>query len=85
MVGKGGIVKWKTWTVGLALVIGTFTAGLGWAGEIQVYANREIKPIVLQLIQRAERTVDVQMYTFTEQDVIRALQAARSQIGRAHV
>ena len=48
------------------------------ADGIHVYANREIKPVVLQLIEHAEQTVDVQMYTFTEQDVIRALQAARS-------
>lgn len=52
--------------------------GPSWAGEIRVYANREFKPVVLQLIEHAEQSVDVQMYTFTEQDVIRALQAARS-------
>ena len=48
------------------------------ADDVHVYVNREIKPVVLQMIQRAEQTVDVQMYTFTEQDVIRALQAAQS-------
>ena len=68
----------KTWYGVGVLALGLLVHGLAWAGEIRVYANREIKPAVLQLIERAERTVDVQMYAFTAQDVIRALQAARS-------
>ena len=68
----------KTWYGIGVLALSLLAHGLAWAGEIRVYANREIKPVVLQMIQRAEQTVDVQMYTFTEQDVIRALQAAQS-------
>ena len=48
------------------------------AAEVHVYANREIKPVVLQLISQAQQSLDIQMYTFTDQDVIRTLQAARA-------
>ena len=48
-----------------------------WAAEVRVYANREIKPAVLELIQSAHQSLDIQMYTFTDQDVIRAIQTAR--------
>ena len=71
-------MRWKMWCICVVLAVSAGLPTAGWAGEVHVYANREIKPIILQLIQRAERTVDVQMYTFTEQEVIRALQAAQS-------
>ena len=55
------------------------TCGLAFvqAAEVRVYANREIKPVVLQLISQAHQSLDIQMYTFTDQDVIRTLQTAR--------
>ena len=66
----------------VTILILMFYLGLGvehsWAGEVRVYANREIKPVVLQLIQGAQQSLDIQMYTFTDQDVIRTLQAARA-------
>ena len=55
-----------------------FLLSPAWAREVRVYANREIKPIVLQLISQAHQSLDVQMYTFTDQDVIRALQTAQA-------
>ena len=64
-------------TLPLVFALGLLAAATSWGGEVRVYANREIKPAVLQLINQAHQSLDIQMYTFTEQDVIRALQAAR--------
>ena len=62
----------------LAFALGLLAPITSWAGDVCVYANREIKSIVLQLINQAHQSIDIQMYTFTDQDVIRVLQAARS-------
>ena len=65
-------------TPALALVLGLVVVATSWAGEVRVYANREIKPVVLQLISQAHQSLDIQMYTLTDQEVIRSLQTART-------
>ena len=64
-------------TLPLVFALGLLTAAASWAREVRVYANREIKPAVLQLIHQAHQSLDIQMYTLTDQEVIRALQTAR--------
>ncbi len=49
-----------------------------YAQEIQVYIDREVKPAILDLISEAEKEIDVEVYIFTDQDMIKALQQAET-------
>jgi len=62
--------------VGLAVVLWLLTSGLGWAGEVHVYTDREIRPALLELLNGARETVDVQMYVLTDDEVVLALERA---------
>jgi len=46
------------------------------AGEVEVYVDKEIKPVILRLIYEADKTIDIQMYILSDQDVIEALERA---------
>jgi len=62
--------------VGLAVALWLLTSGLGWAGEVHVYTDREIRPALLELLNGARETVDVQMYVLTDDEVVLALERA---------
>ena len=47
-----------------------------WAGEVHVYTDREIRTALLELLNRAERTIDVEMYVLTDDEVTAALERA---------
>ena len=47
-----------------------------WAGEVHVYTDREIRMALLELLNRAERTIDVEMYVLTDDEVTAALERA---------
>ena len=51
-------------------------AGQSWAGEVHVYTDREIRPALLELLNGAQETVDVQMYVLTDDEVVLALDRA---------
>ncbi|MFH1504168.1 MAG: phospholipase D family protein [Candidatus Omnitrophota bacterium] len=46
------------------------------AGEVKVYVDKEIKPVVLRLISEAEKQIDIEMYILTDRNVIEALEKA---------
>ena len=50
--------------------------GQSWAGEVRVYTDREIRPALLELLNRAERTIEVEMYSLTDDEVAEALERA---------
>ena len=47
-----------------------------WAGEVRVYTDREIRPALLELLNGAQETIDVQMYVLTDDEVVLALERA---------
>ena len=49
-----------------------------WAGEVQVYTDREIRPALIGLLNHAERSIDVEMYTLTDAEVLDALERAEA-------
>ena len=61
-------------TVSLSLL----AAASLWAAEVQVYTDREIRQALLEWINQAERSIDVEMYTLTSRDVIAALKRAEA-------
>jgi len=46
------------------------------AGEI--YIDRQIKPKVIELINNAKRSIDIEMFILSDRDVIKALRKASS-------
>ncbi len=67
----------RTWQ---ALVVGTCLAlaslFLALAGEVHVYTDREIRPALLELINGAQRSINVEMYVLTDDEVVTALERA---------
>lgn len=64
-------------------MVGVVTASLSllaaaslWAAEVQVYTDQEIRPALLELLNQAEQSIDVEMYTLTARDVLTALERA---------
>ena len=51
---------------------------LGWAGEVQVYTDREIRPALLECLNTAQESLDIEMYTLTNPEVIAALEQAEA-------
>ena len=51
-----------------------FFCCLAWAGDVHVYVDREIRPALLQQLNRAERTIDIEMFTLTDDAVITMLE-----------
>ena len=49
---------------------------LAWAGEVQVYTDREIRPALLEFLNGAEKSIDVEMYVLTDAEVIDAIERA---------
>jgi phosphatidylserine/phosphatidylglycerophosphate/cardiolipin synthase-like enzyme len=49
-----------------------------WAGEVHVYTDREIRTALLELLNRAEQTIDVEMYVLTDDEVVLALERAEA-------
>ncbi len=49
---------------------------LAWAGEVQVYTDLEIRPALLEFVNGAERSLDVEMYVLTDTQVIDAMERA---------
>ncbi len=47
-----------------------------WAGEVQVYTDREIRIALLELLNGAQRSIDVEMYVLTDDEVTAALERA---------
>jgi phosphatidylserine/phosphatidylglycerophosphate/cardiolipin synthase-like enzyme len=58
--------------------IGLLWALTAWAGEVQVYTDREIRPALLEALRRAERMIDVEMYVLSDVEVIEALERAEA-------
>jgi phosphatidylserine/phosphatidylglycerophosphate/cardiolipin synthase-like enzyme len=46
------------------------------AEGVNVYVDKEIKPVILRLIYETDKTIDIQMYILSDQDVIEALERA---------
>ena len=64
---------------GLAVVCARaflLAAPAAWSGEVHVYMDREIRPALLEQLNRAERTIDIQMFTLTDDEVIATLERA---------
>lgn len=49
-----------------------------WAEEVRVYTNREIRPALLELLNQAVQTIDVQMYVLTDDEMVLALERAEA-------
>ncbi|MBI2175104.1 MAG: phospholipase D family protein [Candidatus Omnitrophica bacterium] len=49
-----------------------------WAGEVHVYTDQEIRPALLELLNQAEKTIDVEMYVLTDAEVIAVLERAET-------
>ena len=47
-----------------------------WAGEVHVYTDREIREALLELLNGAQRSIDVEMYVLTDDEVVTALERA---------
>ena len=47
-----------------------------WSGEVHVYTDREIRTALLELLNQAEQTIDVEMYVLTDDEVVLALERA---------
>ena len=65
----------------LAVVCATaclLVAPEAWSGEVHVYTNREIQTALLELLNRAEQTIDVEMYVLTDDEVVLALERAEA-------
>ena len=58
--------------IGLAL-IGSCSA---FAGEVQVYTDRAIRPALVECLNNAQKSLDIEMYTLTDAEVIAALERA---------
>lgn len=62
--------------VGLIAAVWLLAAGVSWAGEVHVYTDREIRTALLELLNQAEQTIDVEMYVLTDDEVVLALERA---------
>lgn len=49
-----------------------------WAGEVHVYTDREIREALLELLNGAQRSIDVEMYVLTDDEVVTALERAEA-------
>lgn len=49
-----------------------------WAGEVHVYTDRGIRPALLEFLRQAEHSIDVEMYTLTDHEVVEALERAEA-------
>ena len=55
---------------------------LAWAGEVHVYTDREIRLALLELLNGAERTIEIEMYSVTADEVATALARAKTRVVR---
>jgi len=51
---------------------------LAWAGEVHVYTDREIRAALLELLNGAQQSIDVEMYVLTDEEVAFALERAEA-------
>lgn len=51
-------------------------ARASWAGEVHVYTDREIRSALLEFLNGAQRSIDVEMYVLTNDEVALALARA---------
>jgi len=65
--------RWDVLAVACAMA---FLLSPAWAGEVHVYTDREIRPALLELLNGARETIDVQMYVLTDDEVVLALERA---------
>ena len=68
--------KWRA--IGLGVSVALALSLETWAGEVHVYTDREIRPALLELLNQAERSIDVEMYTLTDTEVLTALERAET-------
>ena len=54
-----------------------FVGSVTWAEEVRVFTDREIRPALLEFLNQAERSIDVEMYT-PDVEVIAALERAEA-------
>ena len=71
--------------LGLIVTLWLLTGGVGSAGEVHVYTDREIRTALLELLNRAERTIDVEMYVLTDDEVLVALERAEARGAQVRV
>lgn len=64
---------WFPWLFAAALAL---AAAPSWAGEVHVYTDREIREALLELLNGAQRSIDVEMYVLTDDEVVTALERA---------
>ena len=62
--------------VGVVVAVWLLAGGVGWAGEVHVYTDREIRTALLELLNGARETIDVEMYVLTDDEVAVALERA---------
>jgi len=68
-------MRWKTGVPAVVCATAFLLAAPGaWSGEVHVYTDREIRTALLELLNRAEQTIDVEMYVLTDDEVVVALE-----------
>ncbi|MBI2495925.1 MAG: DUF1669 domain-containing protein, partial [Candidatus Omnitrophica bacterium] len=70
-------LKWMMLAVAGATAF-LFIGPTTWAGEVHVYTDREIRTALLELLNQAEQTIDVEMYVLTDDEVVVALERAEA-------
>ena len=70
-------MRWK-WMIAVVAGATAIVFSTAWAGEVRVYTDREIRPALLEFINQAERSIDVEMYVLTDTEVIAALEHAEA-------
>jgi len=72
-------MRWKTGVPAVVCATAFLLAAPGaWSGEVHVYTDREIRTALLELLNRAEQTIDVEMYVLTDDEVVLALERAEA-------
>ena len=67
--------RWKVLGIDFGLIC-LVAVSQAHAAEVQVYTDREIRPVLLKQLNRAEHTIDVEMYSLTDDEVVTALERA---------
>ena len=69
-------MRWKRGVLAVVCAAAFLLAPVAWGGEVHVYTDREIRPALLEFLQGAEKSIDVEMYVLTDAEVLDALERA---------
>ena len=70
-------MRWKRGVLAVVCATAFLLVPAAWAGEVHVYTDREIRPALLEFLNGAERSLDVEMYALTDAEVIAAMERAQ--------